>query len=270
MQGLGNDFIVVSALDAPFKVAPAVIRAMADRRFGIGFDQLLVLEQTQQEGIDFHYRIFNADGNEVEQCGNGARCVARYIKEMGLSSKETYRLQTRNGDIELKIEKNQMVSVDMGEPIFDPAAIPFIADHQDDTYVIELEKTSVECSVLSMGNPHAVIEVKQLENIDVEELGRELCHHECFPKGVNVGFMQVDRSDCIHLRVYERGANETLACGSGACAAVVAGRQKNILDERVRVIQQGGDLDIYWPGPGQSVQMSGPAEFVFIGEYLLQ
>ncbi len=259
MQGAGNDFVVIDATGSPFALTAAQIRKLGDRRFGVGADQILVVEPAVSAGVDFAYRIFNgADGAEVEQCGNGARCFVRFLHERQLSAKPTIRVETVNGVLELEARDDGRVTVDMGAP----SAFAVEA--------IEIGGRRVEMATLSMGNPHAVQFVADVDAAPVASLGPLIERHPHFPRGVNAGFAQiVDRSH-IKLRVYERGAGETLACGSGACAAVVAGIRLGLLDERVEVEVRGGTLTIEWPGVTQShdahVRMTGPAETVFEGE----
>lgn len=266
MQGLGNDFVVLDGVRQHIDLSAAQIRHIADRHFGVGCDQLLLVEKTSQPGIDFRYRIFNADGSEVEQCGNGARCFVRYVHEEGLTDKAEIRVETAKGVIVPRLESGGLVTVDMGAPIFNPKEIPFVADKRALTYSLELGSESVEISAISMGNPHAVQIVADLDQAAVESQGPLIEHHPRFPQRVNAGFMQVIDRSHIRLRVYERGAGETLACGTGACAAVVVGITRGLLDQTVTVSTRGGDLMIRWQGEGQPVLMSGPAVVVFKGE----
>lgn len=269
MQGLGNDFVVINVIDQPLDLSSEQIRLIADRRFGVGCDQLLLVDAPQQDGVDFTYRIFNADGGEVEQCGNGARCFARFVHDKGLSDKNELVVETAAGIITLHIEADGQVTVNMGMPIFEPGDIPFAADAQAEVYPLEVEATQVEVSVISMGNPHAVMRVEQVDKAPIASLGPRIESHVRFPRRVNVGFMQVVDRQHIRLRVYERGVGETLACGSGACAAVVVGRQRGWLDDKVTVSLSGGDLNIQWSGEGQPVLMTGPAVSVFEGRIRL-
>jgi diaminopimelate epimerase len=265
MQGLGNDFVVIDAINQQLDLTDRQYRQIADRHFGIGCDQILLIEPAQLENTDFHYRIFNADGSEVEQCGNGARCFARFVRDKGLSHKQTIPVGTTAGPILLTLEADGQVRVDMGLPILEPEQIPFRAAARAATYPLKLADQTLTISAVSMGNPHAVIRVESVATTQVERLGPLIEHHPDFPQRVNAGFMQwVDRHT-IKLRVYERGAGETLACGTGACAAVVAGRLLGILDERVEVQLPGGELVIEWQGENSSVLMSGPATAVFEG-----
>ena len=266
MEGLGNDFVVVDATRVPFTLSPAEIRRLADRRFGVGCDQVLVVEPAR-EGADFRYRIFNADGGEVEQCGNGARCFVVYVREHGLTDRREIRVETAGGPIVPRLEDDGEVTVDMGVPRFEPDEIPFVGGTCAIVEPLDVDGTVVTISALSMGNPHAVQVVDDVDTAPVETLGPRIERHPRFPKRVNAGFMQiVDRAN-IRLRVYERGAGETLACGTGACAAVVAGRRRGLLDERVRVATRGGDLTIAWAGGRAPVTMKGPARTVFEGEW---
>ena len=267
MEGLGNDFVVIDATRAPFALQPAEIRHLADRRFGVGCDQVLVVEPARGRGADFRYRIFNADGGEVEQCGNGARCFVVYVREHDLTDRREIRVETAGGLIVPKLEDDGEVTVDMGVPRFEPASIPFTGGSGAVVEPLDVDGTVVVISAVSMGNPHAVQVVEDVDAAPVATLGPRIERHPRFPKRVNAGFMQiVDRAN-IRLRVYERGAGETLACGTGACAAVVAGRRRGLLDERVRVVTRGGALTIAWAGDAAPVSMKGPARTVFEGEW---
>jgi len=266
MQGLGNDFVVVDATRTPFALTPAQVRALADRRFGVGCDQVLVVEPARRNDADFRYRIFNADGGEVEQCGNGARCFVRFVREHGLTDKTEIRVGTQSGVIVPKLEADGRVTVDMGVPQFEPARIPFFAERRALTYQLDVGGTAIEISALSMGNPHAVQVVKDVDAAPVLTQGPAIEAHARFPQRVNAGYTQIIDRGRIKLRVYERGAGETLACGTGACAAVVAGIQRNLLDDSVVVATRGGDLGISWQGEGKPVLMTGPAVTVFSGE----
>jgi diaminopimelate epimerase len=266
MHGLGNDFVVLDAVRQQFVPTPAEVRWLADRHFGIGCDQLLVVEPPRVEDADFRYRIFNADGGEVEQCGNGARCFVRFVHEQGLTDKREIRVETDAGIIAPRLEADGQVTVDMGQPRFAPADIPFLAETDDLVQMLEFDGRSAEVSTVSMGNPHAV---QLVENADSAPVGRDgpwIEGHPRFPKRVNAGFMEVVDRHAIRLRVYERGAGETLACGTGACAAVVVGIRRGLLDSPVRVATRGGELAIAWEGMGHSVRMTGPAVTVFSGE----
>lgn len=269
MQGLGNDFVVLDAVRQAMHLDAGVIRRLADRRFGIGCDQVLVVEPPRLPDTDFHYRIFNADGSEVEQCGNGARCFARFVRDQGLTDKTEIPVGTTAGPIRLHVEPDSQVRVDMGPPILEPSRIPFLAERQAATYRLELDGQVLEIGAVSMGNPHAVLLVDDVDLAPVADLGPRIEHHPRYPQRVNAGFMQVLAPDHIRLRVHERGVGETLACGTGACAAVVSGRLRHLLGPRVRVTLPGGDLVIEWPGEPHSVLMTGPAERVFEGEIQL-
>jgi len=266
MQGLGNDFVVIDAINQSIELDIDQLRYLADRRFGVGCDQILLVEAPQQPQVDFNYRIFNADGSEVEQCGNGARCFARFVHDKGLSTKTQIPVATASGIIHLWMENDGQVTVNMGAPVFEPARIPFLAEAKADSYTLELADEHLDISVVSMGNPHAVLKVDDVDTAPVNQLGALIESHSRFPRRVNAGFMQVLERDEIRLRVFERGSGETLACGSGACAAVVAGRQRGWLDDMVSVSLPGGILQINWEGQGQPVLMTGPAVSVFEGE----
>ena len=265
MHGLGNDFVVFDALRQSISLSTAQIRQLADRRFGIGCDQLLLVEATQQDGVDFRYRIFNADGSEVQQCGNGARCFARFVREQGLSDKDSIVVETASGIITLYHEANEQVRVNMGIPNFAPASLPFLAHEEQSRYQLAVGNEILEVGAVSMGNPHLVLQVADLSQAPVAELGPLLESHAMFPERVNVGFMQLIDAGHIRLRVYERGAAETLACGTGACAAVAVGHHWGRLNDDVVVTLPGGDLQIRWPGEGQDLWMLGPAVTVFEG-----
>jgi diaminopimelate epimerase len=265
MHGLGNDFVLIEAIARPVPLTQAQIKLIADRRQGVGCDQILVIEPARTPGTDFRYRIYNADGGEVEQCGNGARCIARYLRERGLIMGADAKLETAAGTIATKLEEDGQVTVDMGVPHLSPALIPFVADSQAPTYRLELDGDEVELSAVSMGNPHAVLRVDNVETAPVATLGPLIEHHPRFPKRVNVGFMQVIDRATMRLRVFERGVGETVACGSGACAAMVAGRLQGWLDERVTVELAGGQLVISWQGQPATVLMTGHTTKVFEG-----
>lgn len=269
MQGLGNDFVVVDLISQPIKLSTEHICQLADRHFGIGFDQLLVVEPPFDPDHDFHYRIFNADGSEVEQCGNGARCFARFVIEQGLTQKQRLRVSTKAGPIELQVEASGQVTVDMGPPRFKPEQLPFVADSEQLLYPLEVQGQTYSLSALSMGNPHAVLLVEDIQHAPVDELGGLICHHPRFPNRVNVGFLQIVDRSFVRLRVFERGAGETLACGTGACAAVVAGIRQGLLNNRVKVRLPGGSLTIRWNGDKDPVLMTGPATRVFDGQVQL-
>ncbi len=265
MHGLGNDFVVIDAIHQQVSLTPAQVRFLADRRFGIGCDQLLLVESASQPAVDFRYRIFNADGGEVQQCGNGARCFARFVRDKGLTHKDVISVETASGHITLYIEPNGEVRVNMGTPRFAPAALPFLAAHEEERYPIEVDNVAHTIGAVSMGNPHAVLQVSDIDTAPVDTLGPRLESHARFPERVNVGFMQVVARDRIRLRVYERGAGETLACGTGACAAVAVGIRWQLLDETVTVELPGGCLTIRWSGGDAPLWMSGPATHVFEG-----
>ncbi len=266
MHGLGNDFVVIDATQTPFALSAAQIQQLANRRLGVGFDQMLVLEKPKKNQCDFHLRIFNADGSEVGQCGNGARCIAQFIHANQLSPKTTLSVSTITEQLSLTLRSDGEVSVQMGVPQFAPRAVPFIADKEQLLYQVEASGNKVELSVVNVGNPHAVIRVEQIDCAMVANLGAELSKHPRFPQAVNVGFMQVLDPQHVRLQVYERGTGETLACGSGACAAMAIGRRNGWLNERVSVNQPGGNLQIDWAGPTQQIIMTGPAARVFCGE----
>ncbi|MCB1984558.1 MAG: diaminopimelate epimerase [Burkholderiales bacterium] len=265
MHGLGNDFVVIDCINQSVSLNREQCRFIADRHFGIGCDQILLVEKASGDA-DFFYRIYNADGSEVEQCGNGARCFVRYVHDHGLTQKNQLSVETHGGLITPTLQKNGDVTVDMGIPEFEPEKIPFIADHKAQTYTLDVQGKSVKISVLSMGNPHAINVVENIEQAPVCSQGALIETHPRFPNRVNVGYMQVMNRHHIRLRVFERGAGETLACGTGACAAVVSGIQRNLLDSPVTVSTRGGDLSISWEGENRPVLMTGPAVTVFEGE----
>jgi len=266
MHGLGNDFLVLDNVTQNVFLSNEMIRRLADRHFGVGFDQLLVVEPPYDPDLDFHYRIFNADGSEVNQCGNGARCFARFVRMKGLCSRTKLRVSTHSGKMTLFAERDGNITVTMPVPIFEPARIPFSAQKVEKTYILRAAQETILCGVVSLGNPHCVLTVDDVQQANVEQLGAELTAHERFPSGANIGFMEVVAPDYIKLRVYERGAGETLACGSGACAAVVIGQLQQKLGRNVTVELPGGKLKTYWKGPGNPVKMTGPAEHVFDGQ----
>ena len=270
MHGLGNDFVVLDATRTPIALSAAQLRRIADRRFGIGCDQILQVEPPRVAGTDFYYRIFNADGGEVEQCGNGARCFVRYVHDHGLTVAREIRVGTVSGVIVPRLEEDGAVTVNMGAPEFEPARIPFEAVQRAATYALEVGGNTREISALSMGNPHAVQYVADVATAPVLEEGALIEKHPRFPRRVNAGYAQVIDRAQIKLRVFERGAGETLACGTGACAAVVAGIQRGLLDARVTVITRGGKLSILWEGEGNPVLMTGPAVTVFEGEFEIE
>jgi diaminopimelate epimerase len=269
MQGAGNDFVVLDATRTPIELSAEQARRLGDRRFGVGADQILLVERSDTPGVDFRYRIFNNSGDEVEQCGNGARCFVRYVHERGLTDKTTIAVETMNTRLELRLQPDGRVTVDMGAPVFELDKVPFDANRLEPQRVNDFELWPLEVgdvAVLSMGNPHAVQRVDDVDIAHVESIGPRVESHSRFPRKVNAGFMQVVSRDRIKLRVYERGAGETLACGTGACAAVVAGIRLGWLDRKVDVQTRGGVLTIEWPGMGHPVLMTGPAETVFEGE----
>ncbi|MBI3524018.1 MAG: diaminopimelate epimerase [Betaproteobacteria bacterium] len=266
MHGLGNDFVVIDAVRQDVALTPAQARWLADRHCGVGCDQVLLVEKSPQPDVDFAYRIFNADGGEVEQCGNGARCFVRFVHAQGLSDKHEIRVATKSGVIAPRLEINGEVSVDMGVPVFAPAEIPFVSDSGATVQALQVDDRLFEITAVSMGNPHAVQVVDAIDAAPVAHYGPLIEAHPRFPRRVNAGFMQVLDRHAIRLRVYERGVGETLACGTGACAAVVAGIKRGLLDTPVRVSMPGGDLHIAWNGGASSVIMTGPATTVFTGE----
>ncbi len=267
MEGAGNDFIVVDGTREAFDLSTSAIRQLADRHTGIGFDQLLVIEPPRTEGTDFYYRIFNADGGEVSQCGNGARCFARFVHDKGLSDKKAIRVETASGIIEPRLEDDGAITVDMGEPLFEPVEIPVLVPRREPSYTITVDAAHAEIGAVSMGNPHAVQIVSDIEAAPVTLQGPLIEKHVLFPKGANAGYMQITDRHNIRLRVWERGAGETLACGSGACAAAVIGIVWGLLDSPVIVHTRGGELKIAWQGGAESVLLTGPARAVFEGEF---
>ena len=266
MQGAGNDFVVVDSFSAPISLTSTQIKHLANRHFGVGCDQLLLVEKTNLPNVDFRYRIFNADGGEVEQCGNGARCFVRYVVDKGLTKKHEIAVETASGIIVLNLQSNGQVTVNMGAPRFNPVDIPFLAETLQKQYSLKLAKETITISAVSMGNPHSVTLVDNVETASVAELGPQIESHDSFPRHVNAGFMQVVSSHEICLRVYERGSGETLACGTGACAAVVSGIQLGLLQSPVLVNTRGGQLSIEWQGENKAVLMTGDAHIVFEGE----
>jgi len=269
MHGLGNDFMVVNAVTRQIELSKEQIASLARRQFGIGFDQLLIVEPPTSPDLDFCYRIFNLDGSEVEHCGNGARCFAAYVYQQGLSIKNPLRVGTVNRVLSLKTEDNGEVTVDMGAPETAPQKLPLRASASAITYSRTIQLGSgpmeIEFSAVSMGNPHAVIKVTDVDNTAVKEIGKALGSHPDFPEGVNVGFMEISSRSAIKLRVFERGTGETLACGTGACAAVVAGCLQGLLDDTVKVNLPGGQLNIHWLKPDAPVMMTGPVSTVYEG-----
>lgn len=266
MHGLGNDFMVVDNITQNIFFSPEQIKRLADRNTGIGFDQLLLVEPPYDPDLDFHYRIFNADGSEVEQCGNGARCFARFVRMKGLTNKYKIQVSTRSGKMQLQLEKDGQVTVNLGQPRFDPQKVPFQAQKREGTYILRAGEHTVLCGVVSLGNPHCVVTVDDIETAPVQELGELIASHERFPESVNVGFMQVVSPEHVKLRVYERGVGETLACGTGACAAAIVGQVQKKLAKQVQVDLPGGSLQIRWKGDGSPVRMTGPAESIFDGQ----
>jgi diaminopimelate epimerase len=266
MHGLGNDFVVIDAISQSLELTPDQVRHLADRRFGVGCDQILIVERASTPDVDFRYRIFNGDGSEVEQCGNGSRCFVRFVLDKGLTTKTEIRVETKSGIISPRLVEGGLVTVNMGIPIFEPARIPFVSESDAVVQPLDLGDQSVAITAVSMGNPHAVQVVADVDTAPVATQGPAIEHHVRFPARVNAGFMQVVDAHTIRLRVFERGAGETLACGTGACAAVVAGLRRELLTSPVLVHTRGGDLSISWGGPGTPVLMTGPAVTVFEGE----
>lgn len=266
MHGLGNDFVMIDAVSQRIRLSTEKIRKLADRRFGIGCDQLLIVEIPTRADVDFRYRIFNCDGTEVQNCGNGARCFAQFVRERKLTGKKEIRVETQAGILTLKVQGNDDVAVDMGQPNLAPASLPFLSDSQQPAYTLPLNHGSIDIGAVSMGNPHAVTIVDDVRTAAVETWGPQIEAHQHFPERVNAGFMDIVSRQEINLRVYERGVGETQACGTGACAAVVAGRVQNLLDSDVKVNLPGGSLYIKWAGVGESVIMTGPATTVFHGQ----
>jgi diaminopimelate epimerase len=273
MHGAGNDFVVIDAISQRIDFTPEQWKLLGDRRFGVGADQMLVVEKSQTPGVDFRYRIFNADGGEVEQCGNGSRAFVKFVRDKGLTDKRAIKVETMNGVIEPRLEDDGQVTVDMGAPILDPARVPFKADGLqgrpegiDTLWPLEINGKEIYVSTVSMGNPHAVQIVPDVDAAPVPTDGPTIEHHPRFPQRVNAGFMQIVDRHHIRLRVFERGAGETLACGTGSCAAVVAGIRRGLLDSPVRVDARGGRLSIAWAGSNAPVLMTGPAVAVFEGE----
>jgi diaminopimelate epimerase len=267
MQGLGNDFVVLDGVRQHVRLSPEQVRQLADRRFGVGCDQVLLVEKAEGDA-DFRYRIFNADGFEVEQCGNGARCFVVFVRDQGLTAKRELRVETAGGLIVPRLEADGQVTVDMGAPRFAPEDVPFKGGTGAVEDALDVDGTEVRISVLSMGNPHAVQLVADVDAAPVATQGPRIEHHPRFPQRVNAGYMQIVDRATIRLRVWERGAGETLACGTGACAAVVAGIRRGLLDSPVRVNVRGGELGIAWAGDGEPVKMTGPAASVFEGEWI--
>lgn len=273
MHGAGNDFVVIDAISQHIDFTPEQWKALADRRFGVGADQMLVVEKPQSDNVDFRYRIYNADGGEVEQCGNGARAFVRFVTDKGLTGKRAIRVETMAGVIEPRLEADGRITVDMGAPILDAERVPFDAagleakpEGSDGLWPLDVNGKTTWTSVVSMGNPHAVQVVGDVDTAPVNVDGPAIEHHPRFPRRVNAGFMEIIDRHAIRLRVFERGAGETLACGTGACAAVVAGIRRGLLDSPVKVTTRGGELSIAWGGTGSPVMLTGPAVTVFEGE----
>ncbi len=269
MHGLGNDFVVIDAINQSVNLTTDQIRFIADRHLGIGCDQLLLVQASDIDEADFRYRIFNADGGEVEQCGNGARCFATFVHDQGLSNKTEIPVITESGLITLTLETDGQVTVDMGKPSLEPEALPFLTSQTQKQYSLDIEGEMIHFSVVSVGNPHVVIQVNDIENAPVQVLGSKIQAHPSFPESVNVGFMQVLNQSSIRLRVFERGAGETRACGTGACAAVVAGHSLGLLNDTVAVKLSGGNLSIHWAGGQNPVMMTGATATVFTGTIIL-
>ena len=266
MHGLGNDFMIVDKITQNFSIHRDQIRRLADRNKGIGFDQLLVVEPPINPDMDFHFRIFNVDGSEVGQCGNGMRCLARFVQDQRLTWKNKINATTITSRIKMQIEKSGLVTVQMGTPKFEPKHIPFNREHKEDRYCLQTEAGEYQISSLSMGNPHAILFVDDVETTDVESIGSLICQHPDFPEQTNVGFVQVIHKKQLSLRVYERSCGETLACGSGACAAMVASHVAGLCENNIRVDLPGGHLFIRWNGEAKSVQMTGPSTIVYRGQ----
>ena len=276
MQGAGNDFVVIDATRAPFRATSEQLRRLGDRRFGVGADQILVVESSNAPDVDFRYRIFNNSGDEVEHCGNGARCLVRFVHDKGLSAKKTLRVETVNNLLELRLQDDGRVTVDMNRPVFEHALIPFDANGLApramggfELWPLALAGATVEVAVLSMGNPHAVQLVADVDRAPVAQIGPQVECHPRFARKVNAGFLQIVSRGAVRLRVHERDAGETLACGTGACAAVVAGIRLGLLDAAVEVQTRGGTLRVEWAGGASHVLMTGPAETVFEGTFTL-
>jgi diaminopimelate epimerase len=266
MHGLGNDFVVFDGVRQSVSLTPEQFRHLGNRNFGVGCDQILLVEKASRADIDFRYRIFNADGGEVEQCGNGARCFVRFVHDQGLTRKREIRVETMKGVISPRLEEDGNITVDMGAPVFVPAQIPFVSETADLIQPLRVGDQEVAITAVSMGNPHAVQVVADVDAAPVAEQGPLIERHPRFPQRVNAGFMQITGRHAIRLRVFERGTGETLACGTGACAAVATGIARGLLDSPVRVETRGGELTIAWGGAGTPVLMTGPAVTVFNGE----
>jgi len=266
MHGTGNDFVVIDATQQAFTLSEKDISLLSNRRFGIGFDQLLVVGQSKIKDVDFSYRIFNADGGEVNQCGNGARCFVTFVHDKKLTNKDEIIVETRSGIIKPKLEANGSVSVNMGPPIFNPIKIPISVPKENNKYSLDVDDRRIEFGAVSMGNPHAVIIAKNIDDAPVETVGRLLENNELFPERVNVNFMEIRSRESVNLRVWERGAGETLSCGTGACASVVFGIKVGLLDSPCKVFTRGGELTIFWEGGESDVDLCGSAKSVFEGE----
>lgn len=266
MHGTGNDFVVIDATQQAFTLSEKDISLLSNRRFGIGFDQLLVVGQSKIKDVDFSYRIFNADGGEVNQCGNGARCFVTFVHDKKLTNKDEIIVETRSGIIKPRLEANGSVSVNMGPPIFNPIKIPISVPKENNKYSLDVNDRRIEFGAVSMGNPHAVIIAKNIDDAPVETVGRLLENNELFPERVNVNFMEILSRESVNLRVWERGAGETLSCGTGACASVVFGIKVGLLDSPCKVFTRGGELTIFWEGGESDVDLSGSAQSVFEGE----
>ena len=266
MQGAANDFVMLDGVSQKLTLSPEKIRKLADRHFGVGCDQVLLVETPETPKVDFRYRIFNANGSEVENCGNGARCFAIFVQQRGLCSKNTITVETAAGQLILHVRDDKQVTVDMGQPILAPALVPFQATKQASTYPLTLKNKTLEIGAVSMGNPHAVTLVDDVDTYPVLHEGAEIECHRDFPKKVNAGFMQILNRGEAKLRVFERGVGETLACGTGACAAAVSARLRGLIDDKVLIHLPGGDLEISWQGEGHPVLMTGPAITVFSGQ----
>ncbi|KES19926.1 diaminopimelate epimerase [Gilliamella apicola] len=265
MHGLGNDFMVIDAVTQNVHLSTEMIKRLADRYTGVGFDQLLIVEPPYAPDTDFHYRIFNADGSEVQQCGNGARCFARFVRLKGLTKKRTLKVSTMKGNIVLTVNDDETVRVNMGQPTFEPSKVPFKAIKEEKTYIIRAQERTILCGVASMGNPHCVLQVDNVITAEVEKLGPLLESHERFPERANIGFMHIIDRNNINLRVFERGVGETQACGTGACAAVAVGINQGLLNSKVKVNLPGGKLVIEWQGANKPLYMTGPATHVYDG-----
>lgn len=265
MHGLGNDFMVIDGVTQNVYLTEEIIRKLADRHRGVGFDQLLLVEPPYDPELDFHYRIFNADGSEVAQCGNGARCFARFVTLKGLTNKPDIAVSTAKGKMVLSLKEDGKIRVNMGEPIWEPAQVPFTANKFEKNYILRTAIQTVLCGVVSMGNPHCVLQVENINTANVNELGKLLESHERFPERANIGFMQILNRQHIKLRVFERGAGETQACGSGACGAVAVGIMQGLLDSQVQVDLPGGTLHIEWHGEGTPLYMTGDAVHIYDG-----